>query len=322
MNVIVTGANGFVGSAVCNQLLDEGYDVYAVLRNESSDITRLSVSDSLHFLYCDMDHYRELPEKLAGREYKVLYHFAWTGSAGPLRGDENVQLDNIRNSCDLIRSCEKLNCHRFVFASSIMEYEINAAMAADGKIGINTIYSTAKMTADYMLRAIAGSLGIDYIRGVISNIYGPGEKSPRLINTSLRKLLTGEHCAFSAGEQFYDFIYISDAAKEFTAIGRKGINNHTYYIGSLNPKPLKEFLCEMRDQVDPNIEIGLGEIPFNGISLSYKEFDIEAVKNDTGYEPETTFAEGIQKTVDWIRKDIMNSNTSVRKSGDCPKTRT
>ena len=304
MNVIVTGANGFVGSAVCNQLLDEGYDVYAVLRNESSDVSCLSVNDRLHFLYCDMNRYKELPEKLEDREYDALYHFAWRGSAGPLRGDENVQLENIRKSCDLIRICGEINCKRFVFASSIMEYEINAAMPADGKIGINTIYSTAKMTADYMLRAIAGSFGIDYIRGVISNIYGPGEKSPRLINTSLRKLITGEHCAFSAGEQLYDFIYITDAAKEFTAIGKMGINNHTYYIGSLNPKPLKEFLCEMRDQVDPKIEIGLGEISFNGASLSYKEFDVEAVKNDTGYVPETSFAEGIQKTIEWIKENM------------------
>ena len=315
MNVIVTGANGFVGSAVCNQLLDEGYDVYAVLRNEASDISRLAVNGRLHFLYCDMDHYKELPEKLYDRKYEGLYHFAWTGSAGPLRGDENVQLTNIRNSCDLIRICDKIDCKRFVFASSIMEYEINAAMAADGKIGINTIYSTAKMTADYMLRAIANSLEIDYIRGVISNIYGPGEKSPRLVNTSLRKLLTGEHCAFSAGKQLYDFIYISDAAKEFTAIGKKGINNHTYYIGSLNPKPLKEFLCEMRDQVDPKIEIGLGEIPFNGVSLSYKEFNVEAVKNDTGYVPETSFSEGIQKTIEWIKEDMKDNNTPNKNRG-------
>lgn len=82
-----------------------------------------------------------------------------------------------------------------------------------------------------MARAIAGSLGIDYIRAVISNIYGAGEKSPRLINTTIRKLLNGEHCAFSAGEQLYDFIYVTDAAKMFAALGDSGKSNKTYYIG-------------------------------------------------------------------------------------------
>jgi nucleoside-diphosphate-sugar epimerase len=152
-----------------------------------------------------------------------------------------------------------------------------------------------------MARTIAGSAGIDYIRAVISNIYGPGELSPRLINTSIRKMLNGEHCAFSAGNQLYDFIYIDDAAKTFFALGQDGRPNKTYYIGSLNPKPLKEFLLEMRDCVNPTIEIGLGELDFNGVSLSYTEFDINAVKNDTGYVPQVSFEKGIKATIAWVK---------------------
>ena len=90
-----------------------------------------------------------------------------------------------------------------------MEYEIEAVMKTESTPGINTLYCSAKTAADYMAKTLAGSLGIDYIRAVISNIYGPGERSPRLINISIRKLLRGEHCAFSAGEQIYDFIYIN-----------------------------------------------------------------------------------------------------------------
>lgn len=100
----------------------------------------------------------------------------------------------------------------------------------------------------------------------------------------------------------YDFMYISDAAKAFVQIGKKGMNNKTYYLGSQSPKPLKEFLIEMRNCVDPSIEIGLGEIPFSGVSLSYHEFDIDAVKRDTGFVPEVSFKEGILMTVKWLRE--------------------
>ena len=86
------------------------------------------------------------------------------------------------------------------------------------------------------------------------------------------------------------------------AIGEKGKNNKTYYIGSQEPKPLKEFLLTMRDLVDPNIMIGLGEIPFNGVSLSYKEFDINAVKDDTGFVPQISFKEGIDNTIAWLQE--------------------
>ena len=300
---IVTGANGFIGTALCRELSNQGISVIAVVRNEEENISNIENLKGLRVVYSDLSEFKNLNEKISDRDIDVLYHLAWVGSAGPLRGSADVQFNNIKYTCDTVKACSKMNCKRFVFASSIMEYEIEAVMATDATPGINTLYSSAKVSADYMARTIAGSLGVDYIRAVISNIYGPGELSPRLVNTSIRKLLNGEHCSFSAGEQTYDFIYIDDAAKTFVAIGEKGVTNRTYYIGSQNPKPLKEFLCELRDQVDPNIEIGLGEIPFNGVSLTYNEFNVHAVKDDTGFVPTVSFVEGIKNTIQWIKEN-------------------
>ncbi len=299
---IVTGANGFVGTAVCKELSDQGVEVIAIVRHPDEVISGIEKNDGIRIVYADLSNFRNFAELIPDRDIDVLYHFAWVGSAGPLRGDADVQMRNVQYTCDTVKACADIGCKRFVFASSIMEYEIEATMATEATPGINTLYCSAKVAADYMARTIAGSLGVDFIRAVISNIYGPGELSPRLVNTSIRKLLKGEHCAFSAGEQLYDFIYVTDAAKTFAAIGEKGIANRTYYIGSQEPRKLKEFLCEIRDCVDPKIEIGLGEIPFNGVSLTYKEFDINVVKNDIGFVPEVSFTEGIKNTVAWIKE--------------------
>ena len=300
--VILTGANGFIGTALCKKLSDEGINVIAIVRDKEENITKIKDIPRLKITYCDLSDFRNLSKYVEDRDIDALYHLAWVGSAGALRGDSDVQIRNIQYTCDTVKACLDMNCKRFIFASSIMEYEIQATMVTDTMPSINTLYSSAKVAADYMARTLSGSYGIDYIRAVISNIYGPGETSPRLVNTSLRKMLNKEHCAFSAGNQLYDFVYITDAAKMFIEIGKHGIANRTYYIGSQEPRPLKEFLCEMRDQVDPKIEIGLGEIPFNGVSLSYKEFDINAVKKDTGYIPEVTFAQGIKNTLEWIKE--------------------
>lgn len=301
--VIVTGANGFVGAALCKTLSEEGISVIAIVRNdEVKNIDQIKDISNIKIVYCNMSDFRNLSNYIEDRDIDVLYHLAWVGSAGPLRGDSDVQIKNIEHTCDTVRACADIKCKKFIFASSIMEYEIAAAMETEAAPGINTLYSSAKVAANYIARTVAGALGIDYIRAVISNIYGPGETSPRLINTSLRNLLDGKHCAFSAGEQTYDFIYITDAVKSFIEIAKSGVANRTYYIGSQNPRPLKEFLGEMRDAVDPKIEIGLGEIPFNGVSLTYKEFDINAVKNDTGFVPSVSFEEGIQKTIAWIKE--------------------
>jgi nucleoside-diphosphate-sugar epimerase len=183
-----------------------------------------------------------------------------------------------------------------------MEYEVDAMIKSDLSIASNTLYSSAKLAADYMAKAVCESQEISYIRAVISNIYGPGESSPRLINSSIRKMLNGEHCAFSPGKQMYDFIYITDAGMALAAIGQKGKKGKTYYIGSQNPRPLREFLIEMKNQVDPKIEIGLGEIPYGGVMLSYKEFDVESVAKDTGFTPRIGFEEGIRNTIAWIKE--------------------
>lgn len=299
---IVTGANGFVGTAVCKELTAQGIEVIAVVRHPDENISDIAQVKGIRIVYIDLSNFYKFAELISDRDIDALYHFAWVGSAGPLRGDSDVQMNNVKYTCDTVKACASMGCKRFVFASSIMEYEIAATMATDVTPGINTLYCSAKVAADYMARTIAGYMGVEYIRAVISNIYGPGELSPRLVNTSIRKMLKGEHCAFSAGNQLYDFIYIDDAAKEFVSIGEKGIPNRTYYIGSLNPKPLKHFLFQIRDCVDPAIEIGLGELPFYGVSLSYKEFDINAVKNDTGCIPEVSFRDGIIRTIEWIKE--------------------
>ena len=299
---IVTGANGFVGTAICEELSGQGYEVIAIIRNENENTDKIKDLPGLRIVYCDISDFKKLSRIVDDRDIDIMYHLAWVGSAGSLRGDSDVQIKNIQYACDTIKICKEINCKRFVFASSIMEYEIDAQMATETTPSINTLYSSAKLAADYMIRTLAGSLGVAYIRAVISNIYGPGEQSPRLINTSIRKILAGEHCSFSPGNQIYDFIYITDAAKAFVAIGEYGVANRTYYIGSLSPRPLKDYLIELGSLVDPDAQLGIGELPFSGVSLSYTEFDIYAIMKDTGFVPKVKFNEGINKTIQWIKE--------------------
>ena len=84
--------------------------------------------------------------------------------------------------------------------------------------------------------------GIEFIPVIITNIYGVGEKSARMIYTSINKLVHKEHCSFTAGYQTYDFIYITDAINSIIAVAEKGKAFNRYYIGSGEPKPLREFL--------------------------------------------------------------------------------
>ena len=300
---LVTGANGFVGAAVCRELSRQGIDVVAVVRNEKSNIDRIADISHLQIVYCDMSKFITLQEYVE-EKIDVFYHFAWNGSAGELRADENVQMDNIKYTLDVIKACKNMGCHRFVFAGSIMEYEISTAIEQGMEVSPNTMYSATKLACDHMGRVLAEKIGVEYIRCIISNIYGPGETSPRLINTTIRKLLKGEHCSFTSGEQMYDFIYIDDAARAFVALGERGVLGQTYYIGSKKPLPLKDFLIKLKDVVDRKAILGFGEVENKGISISYDLFDIKSVERDTGITQEIEFDDGIKATMEGLKNRL------------------
>lgn len=302
-SAIVTGANGFVGNAVAKALCESGVKVYAIVRCKKEEFNWFD-SENLNVIICDMRNIQELKKIIEREHIDIFYHFAWQGTAGPQRGDYKIQLENIETSCDAVKVARELGCSRFVFAASIMEYEFKKNYEKKMPTTINNIYSVGKMSAEHMTRIVADSLGIEYVSVIISNIYGVGERSVRLLNSSIRKMLSGERTAFTAGTQMYDFIYIDDAAEAFRVIGEKGISGKKYYLGSLKPQPLKNYLEVMRDCINPNLDLGLGKIANENISLNYfEEFDIYELQRDTGFEPKISFEEGIRKTIEWMENN-------------------
>ncbi len=298
---IVTGANGFIGKQLINELLSRNVKIVALdirfddvlLQNE--DITCINCKDKNPF---------DLQNELADLKADTFFHLAWAGTSGALRADYTVQLNNVKLACDYVTVASKIGCKRFVYASSINEMETYEYLQSDD---INPsggyIYGTGKLAAHLMGEVVAKQNGIDFIPVIITNIYGAGEKSARLINTSVRQLLNKEHCSFTEGRQTYDFIYITDAIASIVEVAEKGKAFNRYYIGSGNPKPLREFLLEMKEVVDSSAELGLGDLPFNGIDISYKQFKLKKVEEDTGYQNKISFKDGIKMTMDFIKSE-------------------
>ena len=164
------------------------------------------------------------------------------------------------------------------------------------------IYSAAKSYAHELCKPIANQLGIDLVWAYITNTYGVGEKSPRFINATLRKIIHREPLEFTSGIQNYDFVYISDVAKAFLLIGTKGMKNKGYMIGSGNAKPLKEFIIEMCNAFKEAGKPVFGQVPFTGINLPLETYSINDLQKDCGYMPTVSFTEGIKITKEWLEK--------------------
>lgn len=299
--VILTGATGFVGNAVLRELIKN--NIYVIAISRSGNPKNIPDSDLVRYISCDLSEMNSLVNKIADKDIDTFYHFAWNGSAGPARADTNLQLKNAQWTIDSLNVAKKLGCNRFVAAGSIMEHETIAAAYTQGnKPGLGYIYGSGKLVAHTMAMSVAASIGIDLIWAEITNAYGIGELSARMVNTTLRKIIHGENPQFTAGTQNYDFVYIDDVARAFYLIGKNGKPFNDYLIGSSTARPLKEFLLEMKNSVAPNLDFIFGDVPFTGVDLPLEKYDCKKTEEDTGFKASISFAEGTKRTIEWLKE--------------------
>ena len=296
--VIVTGANGFVGSAFVRELIKRKIEVVALDMEGHCD--NLPQSKYLIFYPFSLEHCWALEEQLKQFQADTFYHFAWTGSAGSERADTILQLKNVQWTVECLRLAKNVGCRRFINAGSIMELETIKAVFHEGnKPGLGYIYGSGKLVAHTMCKSIAADIGIDLIWAMITNAYGVGERSSRMVNTTIQKCIRGEKPQFTAGTQNYDFVYIDDVARAFYLIGKNGKPFCEYLIGSSKAKPLKEFLLEMKEAIAPDLEFIFGDVPFTGVNMPLLDFDCTKTQEDTGFVAEISFGEGCRRTRDW-----------------------
>lgn len=305
---IITGADGFIGSNLVKELISENYDVYAVVMSINEAEKKLGHDSHIYYIECDMNSYNNLLMHKELEKSDYLFHFAWAGVSDKSNSDYRTQINNVKCSCDLQIIADKLKIKRIIFADSIMEFEhIKAVENGYYNLPLRNTYHISKYSARNYVQLMCNNSGMEFISVLISNVYGVGEDSPRLINTAIKSLLEHRHMSFTSAEQMYDFIYITDAVKAIRLAAEKGYPNKIYYIGSERPRPLIEYLCTMRDVISPDAALGIGEIAFSGVTLTYKEFDITALKNDTGFIPKISFEEGIKKTAEWMESKLNRS---------------
>lgn len=300
-NVIITGADGFVGSYTVSYFLQNGCHVLAL--DIVDQPLRLEKHPNLTYLRCDVSETDALKQMIEHNVFDTFVHFAWAGSAGSARTNYNLQMQNALNTVGCLKMAKELGCSRFVGAGSIMEYEVEAAVHTQGsRPGMGYIYGMGKHIAHCLCKSVAAEIGIDLLWPMITNAYGVGELSPRFVNTTLRKIINDETLQFTAATQNYDFVYVSDVAQAFYKVAKYGKPFCEYMIGSGTARPLKEFILEMVASCGPQSTPLFGDVPFTGTNMPLTTFSIESIKRDCGFAPQVNFSEGTKKTMEWLKQ--------------------
>ena len=294
---VVTGASGFIGRAFTEYLLSEGYQVYAVCRNTA----RLDglVCEQLVCVEAGYDDYGTLSERIPAAD--VFYHFAWDGAYGPKTADYAIQLGNVKAACDALLQAVKIGCRKFVLAGTVAELEIREHLAKNVCAPRGTcIYAAAKLTSEMMCKTLAAQHGIGFNCGLFANIIGPGDRSHRSTNSILHQFLIGQAPKLVKGDGLNDWLYIKDAVRLIRAMGERGTNMKTYYIGHKELWPLRQIITRARDAVAPDLELVFGEIP-DAFLTDYSFISTTALYEDTGCKAEYDFDAVIRETAEWVK---------------------
>ena len=305
---IITGATGFIGKFLVHKLVEEGVEVIAVVRKNSKGIPEIR---SLHIriIECDMVDFDQLPQHIPDRDIDVLFHLAWQGVSDANAKNDAIQIQNIVSTLKLVDVAKTMSIQTFIGAGSLHEAEAIEEMQENKIISnLGYMYKTAKLAAHWMGKAKAGNAGIHFFWPLI-NTYGEGERSNRLINMLIRKIMVGDEPALSDGSQYYDFVHVADVACALYLIAEKGKDGSNYVIGSGHARPLKEFLEEAGKIVNemtgkPPVTLGFGQIKSNVVKLPKKVFDVKNLMDDTCFCPSIPFDEGIRRTAEWIQNDM------------------
>lgn len=287
MRFVMTGATGFLGQALCQELSQNGHKVTAIARPESAEKAKNLLADEIVLLPLE-----EL-ENLKG-EYDVFFHLAWNGSGGDARNDYGTQLKNLLYMEKALRAAKKCGCSKFIGAGSQAEYGVvdGSAKEAETVPAPFLMYGAAKLSCLHMGRILAEQLGITFVWPRIYSVYGPRENDPTLLGYVARTLREGNVPELSLCENMWDFMYITDFTRAMRLLAENPAAEGLYHIAGNESDRLRCYVEQLRDAVSPGAELGFGMKRSDPSRTFWLEPDISRLEA-LGFRCMMSFRDGI-----------------------------
>jgi len=296
--VALTGATSMLGLAFIEQCILNKIKVIAFVRPDSSRLFRLPNSDLITIVNCSLDKLSDLNSENELYDTEVFYHFGWSHTDKHGRLDCYNQLQNIQFTIDAVRLAKKIGCKKFIGAGSQAEYgRTITRISCTTPVNPENAYGISKYAAGKLAEIECKKFGLEYVWVRIVSMYGINDLEHTLITDFITHCKGNRHLPLGPCNHIWDYLFEDDAGKAFYAIGKKGVNGKVYCLGSGTGRKLKEYLEEIRNLVNPLYNLHYGEIPYSDHSLSYLCADISELTQDTGWQPEIPFEEGIKKII-------------------------
>lgn len=212
-NVLITGGAGFIGSHVCDLLIENGYNVLVVDNLSSGSDFNLNKNAKFYNLDINSDKLETV-----FKENKIDYVFHFAAQASVSVSTKNPLLDakeNIIGSINLLTLCKKYNVIKFITSSTAAVYGIPEYLPVDETHNTTCLsfYGISKLTMEKYIELF----GIDYIIFRFANVYGPRQSAhgeAGVVAIFADKMSTNEEITIHGdGTQTRDFVYVTDIAQ-------------------------------------------------------------------------------------------------------------
>lgn len=300
MNVLVTGAFGFIGSNVVKLLEEKGARVWALDDFTSSNWANLEgfKGQVVAGDVCDEKLFNGLPKFDA-----VIHEGAITDTT--LKDDKRMIFVNFKGFKNILDFCLRKKIKKLVYASSAGVYgDGPSPMKEEQQARPLNSYAYSKHLCDrYLLANVKGLQKLMTIVGLrYFNVYGPGEYHKKNAASMIYQLYLQMKAdknprVFKHGEQKRDFIYVKDVA-EITGKAMELKKCVIMNVGTGKARSFNDIIDALNSVLKKNLEPDYFDNPYKGLYQDFTEADIARLKKNLKFQPRFSLEKGIRDYVE------------------------
>ena len=320
--IVVTGADGFIGSHLVEYLVNQGYQVKAFCFYNSFnswgwlDSFDKNLLDKIEIFTGDIRDPNGVREAM--KDCEVVFHLAALIAIPFSYHSPDSYIDtNIKGTLNILQAARDLNIQRVLVTSTSEVYGTAQYVPIDEKHPKQpqSPYSASKIGADAIADSFYRSFNLPITIVRPFNTFGPRQSARAFIPTIITQLLNGK-AEIKLGDvtPTRDLLFVKDTVRAFEAIANSDeLIGHEVNIATNSEISIQEVADLLIQQVNPKAKIITDE---NRIRPEKSEVfrlygDNSKLKQFTNWETETSFEEGIQQTIEWFSK---KENLSFYKS--------
>ena len=327
MNLLVTGAAGFIGAALCRVLLDRGDQVVGVddlnayydVNLKKARLAGLTSSTEFLFQKLDISNRDQISDLFSSSDFDVVVNLA--AQAGVRYSIENPSAyvdTNLVGFGNILEGCRHQAIDHLVYASSSSVYGSNTKLPFAENDRVDqpiSLYGATKKANELMAHAYADLYKLPTTGLRFFTVYGPWGRPDMALFKFTKGILDGKPIpVYNRGEMIRDFTYIDDIVEGVVrAIDRppplnsddENNNNATvrtapyqiYNIGNGHPVPLRRYIQALEKALGKKAQLEL--LPMQPGDVRATEADISRLVSDLGYRPQVDVETGVTRFVEW-----------------------